>query len=369
MNKILVPLLLLFILSISCSDSSSDSEDNSNSGNPDPTDATGLYFPPINSNNWETTSISDLGWNLNNEEPLYNFLEEKATKSFIILKNGKIVVEKYFNGATAEDDNPWFSAGKTLTAFTVGIAQEEGLLSITEASNTYLGAGWAMITPEQENAITIKNHLTMTTGLDYNVSNLNCTDIDCLTYLNQPDNFWYYHNAGYTLLTDIISDAVNQEFDSYFNSKIRNKIGMNGTWLSFGYVNIYYSTARSMARFGLLSLNEGTWDKEALLSDPNYFDDMTTTSQDLNPSYGYLWWLNGKSSFIPPAAQMPFSGKLIPNAPDDLIAGLGANDQKLYVVPSQNLVIVRMGEDAGETLLGPSSFDNELWERINLLIN
>ncbi len=367
MNKILAPLLLLFFLSISCSDNSPEAEDNSNSGNPDLED-TGLYFPPINSNTWETTSISALGWNSNNEEQLYNFLEEKATKSFIILKDGKIVVEKYFNGATAEDNNPWFSAGKTLTAFTIGIAQQEGLLSITEASNTYLGTGWAMITTEQESAITIKNHLTMTTGLDYTISNQNCTNTDCLTYLNEPGDFWYYHNAGYTLLTDILSGAVNQEYSTYFDIRLKNKIGMDGTWISIGYSNIFYSTARSMARFGLLSLNKGIWDKEEILSDQNYFNDMTTTSQTLNKSYGYLWWLNGKDSFRAPTLEIEIAGELIPNAPDDLIAGLGRNDQKLYIVPSQNLVIVRMGDDTGEALLGPSSFDNELWERINLLI-
>ncbi len=64
---------------------------------------------------------------------------------------------------------------------------------------------------------------------------------------------------------------------------------------------------------------------------------------------------------------MEFSGALIPNAPEDLIAGLGKNDQKLYIVPSQGLVIVRMGDIAGKTTLGPSSFDNELWAKINAL--
>lgn len=49
------------------------------------------------------------------------------------------------------------------------------------------------------------------------------------------------------------------------------------------------------------------------------------------------------------------------NAPEDLFASLGKNDQKLYIVPSQNLVVVRMGKDTGGTALGPSGFDNELW--------
>jgi len=52
-------------------------------------------------------------------------------------------------------------------------------------------------------------------------------------------------------------------------------------------------------------------------------------------------------------------------APADMYSALGKNDQKIYVVPSQNLVIVRMGNDPGDGLLGPSSFDTELWRHIN----
>ena len=124
-----------------------------------------------------------------------------------------------------------------------------------------------------------------------------------------------------------------------------------------------------MARFGLLNLNKGSWNTNQILMDQNYFTEMTNTSQDLNKSYGYLWWLNGKTNFRVPTLEIEFIGELITDAPNDLIAGLGKNDQKLYIVPSQNLVIVRLGDDTGENLLGPSSFDNELWVRINALIN
>ena len=368
MKKYIILVLLLYF--ISCSDNESLDTNNNEVviANPDQNN-TSLYFPPINSDTWETLSTKELGWDTSKEQPLYDFLEEKKTKAFIILKNGKIVIEKYFNGTVPNDNNPWYSAGKTLTSFTIGIAQQENLLDINKTSAEYMGNGWANISTEQENAITVKNHLTMTTGLDYTISNQNCTDKDCLTYLNKSGDFWYYHNAAYTLLDNIISGATSQEYSSYFESKIKNEIGMNGIWVSLGYAKIYYSTARSMARFGLLNLNKGTWRDREILIDKNYFAEMTNTSQNLNKAYGYLWWLNGKTSFRAPGFETEFTGKLIPNAPDDLIAGLGKNDQKLYVIPSQNLVIVRMGEDTGESLLGPSSFDNTLWEKINLLIN
>src|SRR5690606_36319015 len=111
------------------------------------------------------------------------------------------------------------------------------------------------------------------------------------------------------------------------------------------------------------------WDGTTGLTDKDNFTEMTTTSQDLNKAYGYLYWLNSKSNYKVPGSETLFSGKLIPNAPDDLIAGLGAFDQKLYIIPSKKMVIVRMGDSGEEDELGPTEFDNNLWAKINDLIN
>lgn len=123
-----------------------------------------------------------------------------------------------------------------------------------------------------------------------------------------------------------------------------------------------------MARFGLLNLNNGNWNGDQLLN-TSFFDEMINTSQNLNKSYGYLYWLNGKESYRVPGSTDLFSGKLIPNAPDDLYAGLGANDKKMYIIPSLNMVVIRLGDAAGTTLLGPSGYDNLLWEKISTMIN
>src|SRR5690606_16180557 len=142
----------------------------------EPVEPNSLYFPPINSNIWKAISVSELGWNADAEQPLYNFLEANDTDAFIILKDGKIVVEKYFGTFGQSSIHSWNSAAKTLTAFTVGIAQEEGFLSIDNPSSDYMGAGWSSLTLEQESRITVRNHLTMTTGLDYTVAQNFCTD-------------------------------------------------------------------------------------------------------------------------------------------------------------------------------------------------
>jgi len=343
----------------------STSEDSSNPI-PIPTE---LYFPPIDSDVWETSSLSELNWSESALQPLLDFLEDKNSKAFIILKDGKIAVEWYSSNFSATENHTWNSAAKTLTAYTIGIVQEEGFLNINDPSKDYLGDNWSSMTNIQEENVTVLNHLTMTTGLDYTVPNNSCTEPTNLLYKNEPDIYWCYHNAAYRLNLEIVAGATSRTFSSYFNEKIKDKIGMQGAWVPFGCFNLYLSTARSMARFGLLNLNNGVWDNTIILNDTAYLNAMTNTSQNLNRSYGYLWWLNGKDGFRLPVTEEDFTGKLIPNAPDDLYAGLGKDDQKMYVVPSKNLVVIRMGENAGEPTFGPSSFDNELWQKINALIN
>ena len=327
-----------------------------------------FYFPPSGTAEWETVSPSDLSWNTDAEQELQDLLVEKSTKAFIILKDGKIAVEWYFDDHDQNTSWYWASAGKTLTAFTLGLAQEEGLLNIEGTSSDYLGEGWTSLTTEKENLITIWHQLTMTSGMDD--SEFDCVTPECLTYLADAGTRWAYHNGPYTLLQSVVSNASDMGWTDYFNSRLRDRIGMNGFWFSTsGTNNVYFSTARSMARFGLLNLNNGVWDGETILADTDYLSAMKNTSQSLNKSYGYLWWLNGKESYRGPGLQIEFEGMLIPNAPNDLYAGLGKNDQKLYIVPSQNLVIVRMGEDAGENSLGLSSFDNQLWGKLSAYID
>ena len=71
-----------------------------------------MYFPPNNSSIWETKTITELGWNESKVQPLLDYLELKNSKSFIVLHNGKIVLEYYFNGHTESTPWYWASAGK-----------------------------------------------------------------------------------------------------------------------------------------------------------------------------------------------------------------------------------------------------------------
>lgn len=352
-------LLILFLSFIGCS-----SSDESPNTNPEPEEA--LYFPPIQSSTWETRSIASLDWNEDAVTPLLTFLEQKNTKGFIILVNGKIVMENYFNGHSATTNWYWASAGKTLTATMTGIAEQENLLNINDKVSDYLNPGWTSLTAEKENLITNKHLITMTSGLD-DVENEDCVTPECLTYKADAGTRWAYHNV-YVKLQDVIAEASGQTFNSYFNSKLRDKIGMNGNWVNLGNNSVYTSTTRSMARFGLLMLNKGKWNNEVILNE-GYYNTATTTSQNINEAYGYLWWLNGKSSYHLPQTQFEFQGSLIPSGPNDMFMALGKNDQKIYVLPSKKMVVIRMGEVANpeNPTFTLSGFDDELWQKINAL--
>jgi CubicO group peptidase (beta-lactamase class C family) len=322
------------------------------------------YFPPNDSSEWDTLSPSNFDWCPDKIDSLYGFLDEANSKSFILLKDGKIVLEQYFDEHTDSSYWYWASAGKTLSSFLMGIAQEEGFLNINDTTSDYLGSGWTYSSPEEEEKITIWNQLTMTSGLDDGVSNPFCTDDSCLIYLAEPETRWAYHNAPYTLLRPVLENATGQGINIYANQRLLNPIGMDGVFSYVGYDNVFSSTTRSMARFGLLIQNNGEWDGTQILSDENYFNQMVNTSQALNESYGYLWWLNGKSSFMLPGTQFVFDGSIFPNAPNDVIAALGKNGQIINVVPSENMVWVRMG-NASSTELVETNLNIGIWNYIN----
>jgi CubicO group peptidase (beta-lactamase class C family) len=324
-----------------------------------------LYFPPA-TGEWNTINPNELGWCNERIDSLYQFLEVNQSKAFILLKDGKIVLENYFNGHSETANWYWASAGKTLTAFMVGQAQQQGLLDIDEPTSNYLGQGWTSCTAEQEQAITIRNQLSMTTGLNDEVADDDCTDSPCLEYLANAGSRWAYHNAPYTLLDSVMQVATGMSLNAWCFQHVAQPIGMQGLWVNVDYNNVYFSNARSMARYGLLLLANGVWNGNDLLQDEQYFYEMTHQSQPLNEGYGYLTWLNNTQSFMFPETQFVFPNNYAPNAPMEMFAAIGRDGQYICVVPSQNLVWIRMGESP-DGLSVPILMIDDIWEHINAL--
>jgi CubicO group peptidase (beta-lactamase class C family) len=325
-----------------------------------------LYFPPLTGNTWDTLSPNRFNYCNERIDSLYNYLQAKNSKSFILLRNGKIVLEKYFGTFTIDSTWYWASAGKSLTGFMVGIAADKGLININNKVSDYLWSNWTSAPLIKENLIKVSDLLQMTSGLDPAMP-LPCTNEDssksCLSYSINANTNWFYHSGAYRQLQAVISKVSGLSYNQVTDLWVESKTGMSGFWFN----SIYYSKARDMARFGLLNLNKGIWANDTVLKSSSYFNAMTNSSQSFNLAYGYLWWLCGKSSFKVPGLNTNIPGSLVPNAPNDAFCALGKNDQKIYVVPSQSLVLVRQGNHSGTSSLAVSDFDNVMWDYVNKL--
>ena len=273
------------------------------------------------------------------------------TKAFILLRDGRIAHERYFDGFGPDSLWRWNSAGKALTAALIGIAQGEGLLDVDDAASAYLGRGWTALAPDREGEIALVHQLTMTTGLDDDVADVYCTAPACLTYRASPGTRWAYHNAPYTQLLAVLEAASGVSANRYAAERLTPVTGIQGAYVQTGYNRGFVSRARDLARFGLLLLGDGVWGGTPVLADAEYLRQMRSPSQPLNPAYGYLWWLSGSPSYRLPGSQRSVQGAIAPAAPADLYAGIGKNGQIVSVIPSRGEVWIRTGErppdDAG----------------------
>lgn len=305
------------------------------------------YFPPNGSNEWVTIIPEELEWNVEKLDETIQWVGDKNTVAFIILHQGKIVVEEYWGGGGIHKYIKIASITKSITAVLIGIAQQEGLLNIDDNVSDYISAGWSNSDEENEAKITILNLLTMTSGLD-----------EDLNYVDDPGANYLYSTPTFYQLWLILEKVSGKTIVEFANEVLFKNIGMSDAlrWYKGGALK-----PRDIARFGLLVINKGIWNDNEIITDMNYYNEMLIPSQDYVNCYGYLWWLNndcnaknGNNEFL------SFS-----NAPDDLFAAVGAGDQRLYIIPSEELVIIRLGFDNHLPYWGEESFNNEFWNLMN----
>lgn len=177
------------------------------------------------------------------------------------------------------------SAQKSVASFLVGIAQAKGLLKIDDPVNQYLGAGWSRAEPTQEKAVTIRHLITMTSGLS-----------DRGVFEHKPGTRWRYNTPVYARSVDVVAAAAKMDRHELTRKWITQPVAMaDSTWASRGAVGArignafgFATTARDLARFGLMVLAGGKWGDKTILADQQYLKEATTTSQKLNPYYGYF---------------------------------------------------------------------------------
>jgi CubicO group peptidase (beta-lactamase class C family) len=322
------------------------------------------YFPSSD-HSWATLDSAEAGWNLEALNAALQLAGDRGSTTMMILQGGRIVAERYWLGAISKSAMDVASIQKSVTSVLIGIAQDAGRLSVDDPVTHWLGAGWSRAHPEQESQISIRHLLSMDSGLDSNLS-----------YSAPPGTQWLYNTPAYTKLHLVLARATGSSLGEYSSQVLFGPLGMsNATWTrraarhqaAWNAPTGLRLSARDMARFGLLIMGSGTWaDQHAIVSSV-YLRSMLDSSQRDNPSYGWLWWLNGRPTYkLPGSNPPPLQGPIIPNAPGDLAAALGALDQKIYIVPSLDLVVIRQGRAAGARGEGISSFDNIWWQHLTV---
>ncbi len=327
-----------------------------------------LYFPPA-SGEWEAVSPAQAGWSAERLDALLEWAGTRGSSDVVIALDGRILAERHFDLAEPSSDYANLRTGttaggrpiedvasvqKSVLSFLTGVARAEDLLDLDDPVSQHLGPGWSKATPEQEGQITLRHLMSMTTGLSTG-----------LEYEVAAGQRWQYNTRAYSRISDVLESVFGTTLDRLTQERLCRRIGMKDSrWLERGWVSAdtdanrlgFSTTARDLARFGILVLAHGQWQGADVLADPSFLAEALASSQELNPSYGLLWWLNGKKSFIRGGTRQ--AGPLLPTAPADLVAGLGLLGRKLYVVPSLRLVVTRLGQAPGP------DFDTELWRRL-----
>lgn len=320
-----------------------------------------LYFPPA-TGTWEAIEPESTGWHTNALDDLVSYAGSHNSQAVMLLQGGRIVLERYFDDFTAESTRDIASAQKSVTSFLFGCAVSQGIVSIDDSISKYLGTGWSKAPAADESTILIKHLLTMTSGLDPQFNRVAA-----------PGSRWFYNTFVYQLGLHILAKASNT---SGIQAYAMDALGTHIGWQQAHYnprrvmqqpngepsLGLQLS-ARDSARFGLACLANAAWDGHDLIKARDYWGASINTSQSMNPAYGYLWWLNGKSAYRLPGPDPALNnGPLISAAPPDLYAAMGAMDNRIYVIPSRELVVVRLGNVAeGRLQQAMSPFDASFW--------
>jgi CubicO group peptidase (beta-lactamase class C family) len=303
-------------------------------------------------------------------QAVLDYVQAQKTTGFLIVRDRKTVVERNWPlPADAAPQFPAFTYGtaadgalvedvasqqKSFVSMLIGVAIDRGLIDVEKPVSGYIGAGWSKASPDQEAAIRVIHLLTMSSGLG-----------EKLDFQAPAGATFFYNTPVYAMTKRVLAAAAKQPLETITRDWLTAPAGMTDTaWrqrpAAFGDVGNptgLVTIPRDVARFGQIVLDGGMAEDGRRIVSEAALKAMVARSPT-NPAYGRLWWLNGSAETVRAAGRRT-PGPLIPAAPADLVAALGALDRKLYVVPSRKLIVVRMGQAAPD-----KDFDQQLWLRL-----
>src|SRR5690606_30678331 len=270
--------------------------------------------------------------------------EPGSTRAVVILYKGHLITEKYGKGFSEETKILGWSMTKSITATILGILEKQGRINRMQKG---LFLEW-----QNDDRVNISLHhlLQMNSSLEWEEDYSKISDVTQMLFLEEdmtksqlnkpliaaPGKIWNYSSGTSNLLSGFIRDqfATHQEYLDFWYTALIDKIGMHSMTLEADLAGNYvgssylWATARDWAKFGQLYLNRGSWNGEQLFED-GWVDFVTTPVEGSKGEYGGHFWLN--------------AGGKYPDVPRDLFSANGFQGQHVFIIPSNDLVVVRFG--------------------------
>ena len=338
--------------------------------------ATNFELPKDSSTNKKLELVVDKAFS----EPYPD--KKRYTRAVVVLHGGKIITERYADGFTKATPLMGWSMTKSVTNALIGILSKQGKIDIFKPAPI---KAWQEHKDDPRKDITIDHLLRMSSGLYFEeaydkLSTVNemlwlKADAGKVAYsqsLSEPvDQKWYYSSGT----SNILSAIIRSQFDDYNKyllfpySALFDKLGMktavletdaNGTFVGS---SLMYASARDWAKFGQLYLQDGVWNGERIL--PEGWVTYSRTRTPNNEPYGHYtahFWRNAKEDLeTDPQGTYKWAG-----VPDDAFYASGYEGQTVMIIPSLDLVIVRLGLTVDQTAWNVGQFAAEVIEALTL---
>ncbi len=268
----------------------------------------------------------------------------KGTFAVAIAYKNQLVAEKYREGFSSKNRFLSWSVAKSFTHALVGIMVKKGLMNIADKADV---PEWKT---DKRAGITLENLMHMNSGLKWNEDYGNLSDVTLMLhkwgdmagfskqkkFVVRPDSLWVYNSGATNIVSWLIRKKMGNDAD-YFafpRRELFSPIGMHsaifepdasGTFVGSSYV---YASMRDYVRFGLLYLNKGNWLGKQILPD-SWTDYARKPANGSGGKYGSFFWLNLVNDY--------------PGVPKDMFMCRGHDGQFIYIIPSLQLVVARVG--------------------------
>lgn len=275
------------------------------------------------------------------------------TRSVLVVYKGQLVAEKYASEFSVESVQLGWSMTKSVTNILYGILEKQGTIDISKPANL---SEWEN---DERSSITTDQLLRMSSGLYWEEVYSNVSTATNMLYkyadmgnfaMSQkqgvnPDSEWYYSSGTTNILAKMMRDKLGDEnYYQFAQRELFSPIGVtsaviepdaSGTFVASSYM---WANTRDWARLGLLYLNKGNWFGNQIVDSSWVEYTIQPTPGAPVGQYGAQWWLNAGENGNP-------QNRLLPNVPTDMYMMDGYEGQRVFVVPSSDLVVVRLGQN------------------------